>query len=222
MKWTAKESGLIVCGIVFAVLGAWMFRQYIAGEVAGMDQAAFAFFADVRSEAATTFFQMLTLLGNATTLAPLGVVLVAAFFFKGHKLEAVVVLLTLGVSKVANELLKLMFARPRPSGFNLIELPDSFSFPSGHAMIAPCFYLMLALLIARWYQEKSWSAYIQPIALVVVVLLAASRVYLGVHYLSDVLTGFCLSLCWYFLVRWGYERRLGRRDSVVDPIPQSR
>ena len=222
MKWTAKESGLIVCGIVFAVLGAWMFRQYIAGEVAGMDQAAFAFFADVRSEAATTFFQMLTLLGNATTLAPLGVVLVAAFFFKGHKLEAVVVLLTLGVSEVANELLKLMFARPRPSGFNLIELPDSFSFPSGQAMIAPCFYLMLARLIARWYQEKSWSAYIQPIALVVVVLLAASRVYLGVHYLSDVLTGFCLSLCWYFLVRWGYERRLGRRDSVVDPIPQSR
>ncbi|MGN7468738.1 phosphatase PAP2 family protein [Brevibacillus sp. SAFN-007a] len=222
MNGTVKDKGLLVGGIVFALLGVWMFRQYIAGQVAGMDQAGFAFVADVRSDAATSFFQLLTALGDATILAPLCVVLIVAFSVKGHRLEAAVILLTAGGSEIANELLKRVFARPRPVGFHLVELPDSFSFPSGHAMIAPCFYLMLAFLIARWYREKSWSAYIQPVALVVVLLLAASRVYLGVHYLSDVLTGFCLSLCWYFLVRWGYERRLGRRGAIVDSLPQSR
>ncbi|MGZ0053015.1 phosphatase PAP2 family protein [Brevibacillus gelatini] len=217
-----KNRGLLVFSIVFAVLGAWMMRRYIAGQAAGMDQAAFALVAELRSDAATGFFSLLTTLGNATFLAPLGIVVIAALFIKGHKLEAVVILLALGVSEVANELLKLMFARPRPAGINLVELPGSFSFPSGHAMIAPCFYLMLALVIARWYQERSWAAYVQPVALIVCLLLAASRVYLGVHFLSDVLTGFCLSMCWYFLVRWGYERRLGRRETIVDPIPQTR
>lgn len=75
-------------------------------------------------------------------------------FPQKRRLESVVILLSLGVSEVVNEILKLIFARPRPVGFNLIDLPDSFSFPSGHAMIAPGFYLMLALLIARWYEEK--------------------------------------------------------------------
>lgn len=219
---TSKERGLIFCGIVFAVLGAWMFRQYITGQVAGMDQAAFSLAAAVRSAGLTSFFQLLTHFGNATFLAPFGVVLIVALFLKKRRLESVVILLSLGVSEVVNEILKLIFARPRPVGFNLIDLPDSFSFPSGHAMIAPGFYLMLALLIARWYEEKSWSAYVQPVVFVFVVLLAASRVYLGVHFLSDVLTGFCLSMCWYFCVRWGYEKRLGRRDVVVGPIPQSR
>ncbi|GEC88864.1 phosphatase PAP2 family protein [Brevibacillus brevis] len=222
MNQTTRKNGYVRGALTFAVLATIMFTLYVAGKVAGMDQAAIAFAESIRSDAGTAFFRFVTNLGGGMFLVPVAVIMIVVLYIKKYRVEAMFVLISLGASEVANELLKRFFARPRPSGVNLIELPESFSFPSGHAMIGPAFYCMVAFWIAQWFAEKRWSSLVQPAVFIFVALLAFSRVYLGVHYLSDVLTGFFLSMCWYFLLRLGYEEWMGRRSTVVDPIPHSR
>ncbi|WJQ83834.1 phosphatase PAP2 family protein [Brevibacillus brevis] len=222
MNPTTRKNRYVGGALIFAVLATIMFALYAAGKVAGMDQAAIAFAESIRSDVGTAFFRWVTHLGGGMFLVPVAVIIIAVLYIKKYRVEAMFVLISLGVSEVANELLKMFFARPRPSGVNLIELPESFSFPSGHAMIGPAFYCMVAFWIAQWFAEKRWSSLVQPAVFIFVALLAFSRVYLGVHYLSDVLTGFFLSMCWYFLLCLGYEERMGRRSTVVDPVPHSR
>jgi len=221
MRSRKNETGLIVWAFLFAILSAVMLILYTKNAVSKMDEAAFALVADIRTDGLTVFFRFLTHFGGGTVLAPLGVVLVIAFFIKGHRVKAMLVILTLGVCEIVNEVMKLIFARARPDGFHLIDLPTSFSFPSGHAMVGSAFYLMLAYLISRWGQEKRWSRYVQPVALLFIVLVAGSRVYLGVHFLSDILTGFALSMLWYFVVRIGLARWEGRRHTFTNPLQQS-
>jgi membrane-associated phospholipid phosphatase len=217
-----KYSGLIMGALLFAILSALMIGLYLSGAVSGMDQAAIEFVASFRTEGLTAFFSILTSLGGAAVLAPLGVVLLIAMYVKGYRAEAAAILLTLGVGEVLNELLKAYFARPRPVGVHLIDLPDSYSFPSGHAMISPAFYCMLAYICRYRFREKSWSLFLQPVVFMMVLLLAGSRVYLGVHFLSDVLAGFCLSMVGYFIARFVYVRWMGRRQDTVRPIVQTR
>ncbi|MGG4452917.1 phosphatase PAP2 family protein [Brevibacillus porteri] len=222
MNQTTRKNEYVRGALTFAVLATIMFALYVAGKVAGMDQAAIAFAESIHSDVGTAFFRLVTNLGGGMFLVPVAVIMFVVLYIKKYRVEAMFVLISLGASEVANELLKRFFERPRPSGVNLIELPESFSFPSGHAMIGPAFYCLVAFWIAQWFAEKRWSSLVQPAVFVFVALLAFSRVYLGVHYLSDVLTGFFLSMCWYFLLRLGYEDWMGRRSTVVDPIPQSR
>lgn len=222
MRTRKNEMGLIAGALLFALFAATMLILYSRNAVTVMDEAAFSFATAIRAEELTAFFRFLTHFGGGTVLAPLGVVLVIGFYIRGHRDKAVIVFLTLGVSELINEIMKLVFARARPDVFHLIDLPTSFSFPSGHAMVGPAFYGMLAYMASRWLQDKSWSTYIQPAVFVFIVAVAGSRVYLGVHFLSDVLTGLFLSLCWYFLVRIGYARWESRQHMVKGPIQHSR
>lgn len=221
MTKKSAGRGLAVGGVLFAAMSVALISLYLTGKVNGMDEAGFALAADVRSDAWTSFFAALTYLGSGVVLAPVGVVVIVLLYVKKLRAEALTLLLTLGGGELLNELLKAVFARPRPTDFHLIPLPDSFSFPSGHAMIAPAFYCMLAYLVSRLLKGTAWATIIQVVTLFLVAFLAASRVYLGVHYTSDVLTGFCLAMCGYFLVRYGYERHLERQPAAASPIVPS-
>lgn len=222
MMASGQENRLLAGVILFAGLSGLLISLYLNGEVAVMDQAAIALAASLRTDMGTAFFQLLTYLGGGFVLAPLGAVLVIGCFLKGYRREAVVVLVTLLSGEVFNDLLKAVFARPRPVGVHVIDLPDSYSFPSGHSMISPVFYGMIGYLLVKRYQEKRWSGIIQPVAFLLAVLIGLSRVYLGVHFLSDVLTGLCLSMVLYFLIRFGYGRWVERSQDPVRPIVHSR
>jgi len=215
---TKNGKGLAAASVAFAVLSAWMMGLLLTENVSGMDRAGFALAVAWRSEGLTSFFQTLTQLGSAVVLAPVGVVLIVFLFVRRQRAEAVCLLLTLGGGELLNKLLKVVFARSRPTDFQLVALPDSFSFPSGHAMIAPAFYCMLALLASRWLQAQRWAVLVQPLTFALVILLSLSRVYLGVHFLSDVVTGFCLAMSGYCFVRYGYGRHLERKRASVGQI----
>lgn len=89
--------------------------------------------------------------------------------------------------------LKLLFARPRPSIFMLVN-ENTFSFPSGHALISTAFYGILAYLCYKEIDNKYWK-YISPILLVALsIAISFSRLYLGVHYLTDVMTGILIGV----------------------------
>lgn len=109
-----------------------------------------------------------------------------------------------------NVLLKNLFARDRPALLEPELLPTSFSFPSGHAFLSAAIYLTAAALLTQIIVKPATRALVLAAAALVAVLIGASRVYLGVHYPSDVLAGWTLGLCWAALcwvVFWNLRKR---------------
>lgn len=108
--------------------------------------------------------------------------------------------ITLGT--IFNSLLKNIFERARPE-FVAEGVPiDSFSFPSGHAMLSAIVYLSLGALLARSEQRRPYKAYILGIVIALTLLIGSSRLYLGVHYPTDVLAGWCIGALWAMATWW--------------------
>lgn len=133
------------------------------------------------------FFKVFTHLGSVYFMAGVSVILL--IFDKDKKL-AISVAVCLAVVGLLNLFVKLAVARPRPDYALMQEVGKSF--PSGHSMISVCFYGYIGYLMFNAKTIFKWFYAI--VASVFVLLLGFSRVYLGVHYLSDVLAGFCLGV----------------------------
>jgi undecaprenyl-diphosphatase len=112
--------------------------------------------------------------------------------------------------------LKLLVGRPRPAG-GLIQLSGN-SFPSGHSMLSAIIYLTLALTVSTVILRWRVRLYVIGSALVLVALIGISRLYLGVHYLTDVAAGWLVGLAWAILCRWVEKRwvlRMERQAALI-------
>lgn len=125
--------------------------------------------------------------------------------------EAVWLLITFSLSRLLDPALKLVFQRARPELWEVAARPTSYSFPSGHALSSMMVYGVLAYLLAQLYPQWRWYYWLG--AALWIFLIGFSRVYLGVHWPSDVLGGFALGfILVYALARWHrsfVERRGG-------------
>lgn len=133
----------------------------------------------------------------------------AAFlrFRRQRKREAVLLLLAFGLSRILDPLLKLIFQRERPQLWEVVTRPTSYSFPSGHALSSTIVYGVAAYLLAQLYPQRRWSYKLG--AAVWIFLIGFSRVYLGVHWPSDVLAGVAAgSVLVYALAHWHKQRVL--------------
>jgi undecaprenyl-diphosphatase len=174
--------------------------------------------------ALTTFFLVVTTFGSIEVVALLGILVAAFFAWRRRWLSLGTWLAAVGGSAVLNQLLKFLFARPRPVFEHPLVLETSYSFPSGHAMLSLVVYGMLAyfavLALRTW---RARTAVVLGSALVVV-LIGFSRLYLGVHYLSDVVAGFAAGGVWLSALITGTEtlRRVKPRsaDSYGDGRPR--
>jgi len=110
---------------------------------------------------------------------------------------------------ILNTTLKLTFRRPRPVPFFNLLPPESFSFPSGHSLASFCFFGALAVIFSARIRNRSIHILVWTVASVVVFLIGLSRIYLGVHYTTDVLAGFTAALIWVMVVRF-VELRITR------------
>lgn len=157
----------------------------------GIYQALFSF----RNHFWDTFFSNITVCGNTMTV--ILIVAVSLFFLK--KEERYLLLVTVCTTVGMNQLFKFLIQRPRPDHLRLI-IEKGYSFPSGHAMISIALYGFFIYFI---YQEVK-NKYIRWIFLflfsILILGIGCSRVYLGVHYPSDILGGYCLSL--FILLFW--------------------
>lgn len=111
---------------------------------------------------------------------------------------------------LASEALKQVFQRPRPSVVPHLAVVHSMSFPSGHSMLSAVTYLTLGALLAKTAADRRGRIYLLGVAITVTFLVGLSRIYLGVHYPTDVLAGWCAGIVWALLcslvARWLQKR----------------
>jgi undecaprenyl-diphosphatase len=141
----------------------------------------------------------LTSLGSTAVLTFITVAAIGYLLIDEKRHAALLVLAAIGGGAALSSLLKLGFERPRPELVSRLVEETTYSFPSGHAMLSAVTYLTLGALLARVHARRRLKAYLLGVALTVTLVVGVSRVYLGVHWPTDVLAGWCAGAAWAML-----------------------
>lgn len=214
----APKSLLILSGasaaiIVFAIAAAFA----IAGEPSAFDRnlllalrSAGDPYAPVGPDWMLPAARELTALGGTPVLTTLTLALAGYFIAKREWRTLAVLLVAVIGQTVFSHALKDLFGRPRPDIVPHLVEATSLSFPSGHSTSAAAVYLTLAALIARETRERIVRNYVYFVAVMLALIVGASRVYLGVHYPTDVIGGLSFGAAWAAIVLLA-ARQLARR-----------
>lgn len=154
----------------------------------------------------------ITALGGYTVLTLLVVGVAIYLISVGKRATALLVVGAVASGTLVSVLLKLGFDRPRPDLVAQLAHAQSSSFPSGHAMLSAVAYLTLGVLLARAHARKRTKVFVMSFAIGLTLLIGVSRVYLGVHWPTDVLAGWALGAAWaalWWLAAWWLQRRGG-------------
>src|SRR5256885_7977591 len=190
----------VLIGAAFALAGTWAFAM-LAGHVTSggtqaFDDAVLQWLGGRRAPTLDAVMLEITSLGTTSVVTM--VVGVAALFLwlNKHKHSAILLLVATFGGIVLNNLLKAGFSRPRPEVIPWATTAAFYSFPSGHAMSSTIVYSTVAYLAARLQRRHASRVAIMVLATLIILLICGSRLYLGVHYPSDVAAGIIIGLAW--------------------------
>ncbi|WP_205501917.1 phosphatase PAP2 family protein [Rufibacter psychrotolerans] len=185
----------LLCLLVFF----WLAREVLPGQELKFDSRAFAWADERATPQLTEFIKGITFLASRNFITGAGLMLIGYFLFvKKHKWYSLKVpVIALG-SISLNLLLKYLFNRPRPLVPHLVE-SYGLSFPSGHAMISASFYGLLIYLVWKNVEVPAWRFLLVTLLSLLILFIGFSRVYLHVHYATDVLAGLAAGLGWVIL-----------------------
>lgn len=155
----------------------------------------------------------ITSLGSTTILTLTTVVALGFLLLLGKRGAALLVLVSVGGGMTLSSALKVLVGRARPDLVPHGDIVVTASFPSGHAMLSAIVYLTLGALLAQFVAGRRVKAYLLVCAMILTLLVGASRVYLAVHWPTDVLAGWCVGAAWAALC-WIAAEWLQRRGTV--------
>ena len=183
LKWII----LFICLIGFLALTEDVFNKEIMdGDIIGYKLISTFLISDFTIPIA----KFITNFGGAIFLIVLTIILLISIKNKKIGLS---IFSNLAIITILNQLLKRILQRPRPTEYRIIE-ETGYSFPSGHSMISMAFYGYLIYLIYKYVENKYVKWILISLLSVLICLIGVSRIYLGVHYTSDVLGGFLISI----------------------------
>jgi undecaprenyl-diphosphatase len=207
-------TATLIAGLIAAatalLLFSWLGREIVAGVTPAVDEGFRQMIHSHASPRITSIMVAASLYGGPSWLVPLGLSLALAFLIHGWHRGALLVVITLAGAGLLNVLLKQGFARIRPAPFFDYPLPSSASFPSGHAFFAASFLGGLTVLVTSRIRSLALKIGLWLLVLALILLIGFSRVYLGVHYPSDVFAGYAVAVVWVTAVALG-DRIAGRR-----------
>lgn len=194
------KTGFLLLGAFLIAAAAlfifgWLAEEMLEGDTQRFDSFIRAAIHQHSTPGLTRLMMGFSFIGSVATVGVLCVVILSAFlYFRQVRLAALLGITMIGMAAL-DFLLKLAFHRPRPVAF-FGPSPSSYSFPSGHAFGALCFYGVLAAIFAARTPGKAAKSCIWIVAAVLIAMIGLSRIYLGVHYPSDVIAGYCAGAVW--------------------------
>jgi undecaprenyl-diphosphatase len=199
---------LALCALA---LFAWLGLEVYRGETLRFDDLVRTSLHQHVSPLLTEIMRAFTFIGGPIALCVLVATAILAFWMAGLRHEARMMTIALGGALVLEIGLKDLFHRARPQPYFNTPLPSSFSFPSGHALYSMCLFGMLAALVAPRARTRAAKIAIWTGCSLMIGMIGLSRIYLGVHYPSDVLAGYASALVWVLALRaamdWAIRRR---------------
>jgi undecaprenyl-diphosphatase len=207
IKWAT--SRLLLAVILFLVtLTAFVVitNEIVLEHESGFDTAIFKAVLSLESPVATKFFRSITFFGSSRFLFPAYTILILFILIKKKWiLAADVTIIGLTTSSILDAL-KQTFKRARPLD-PLIKSVAGFSYPSGHSFSSFTFFGLIVFLTWQTEISNGWKIVITILLFLFAVAIAFSRVYLRVHFPSDVIAGFCLSMIWLMISLWLLQKK---------------
>lgn len=192
---TLTCSGLLLVLLAALAAFAHLVEDYLTGDPIVRWDVEFARWLHEHSSGPLVqLFKIVTLAGNAAVLGLIVIAIAFVLVRRGLANEASLLVLAFGGASIVNALLKLVFHRPRPE-LAFVHL-DTYSFPSGHAAASSATFTTFAYLLARRHHSTRARIWIGLGAAAAIALVGFSRLYLGAHYLSDVLAGISFGVAW--------------------------
>lgn len=185
----------LFCSVSFLILFAWISSAVFADKLERFDIAARTTVHNFFSPDVTKFMLLMTFMGSISFLTALFIVIVAVWLAIGRKRPVAWLIVAVGGSIILDSSLKLAFHRQRPVPFVGVD-PSTYSFPSGHALSSFCFYGVLAGLVCARIESRRVRIAIWAAAAALIFAIGLSRIYLGVHYPTDVLAGYVAAAAW--------------------------
>lgn len=205
---------LLFCTAVFLILGACVAHS----APSAFDQALLLMFRNSENTAnpigpawLAVHFRDITTLGSNWFVIFTSVIGALCLVKSGYRRHAHFMLVTIGAGIIFSFLLKMGFDRPRPELVPHITKIYTSSFPSGHAMTSAMSYAVFSYVIASIVKVRAVSRIVWIATVIVVFFVGMSRIFLGVHWATDIIGGWCAGLAWYALCRLAFYRYLASR-----------
>lgn len=187
--------------ILLAAVFAWLAREVMTGATMPFDLRVRADVHQWADPVLTAVMIALSVTGAPYVVWPLFGAAFALLWRSGQHGAARLLAVSMAGALAVDLGLKPIFRRPRPAPFFNYSLPESYSFPSGHALFATCLYGVLAGILAGRLQRRSAAVALWSAAALLIAGIGLSRIYLGVHYPSDVIAGYTAALSWILAAR---------------------
>ncbi|REB07982.1 PAP2 family protein [Sporosarcina sp. BI001-red] len=201
----------VVSCLVLTVAFGYVAFSIKNGNIAQFDTPIINFVQGAEAPWLTEVMKVFTIIGSTKTVLVISVITLGLLLYFRQKAHTILFLIVIGGTAVLNFVLKLFFHRARPDLNRLIEI-SGYSFPSGHTMIATSLYIILAFIL--WRNAKNSGRILYVIcAIFMIGMICVSRIYLGVHYPSDIVGGISSSACWVLIATSVYSVFMNKRQS---------
>src|SRR5882762_4162894 len=199
-RWLAVIPVSLGLAIASLVLFAWLAQEMLQSRIQQFDTGIRSQIHQHASTALTTVMGIVTSLGGWPVILSGVVALLFLFWYRGARDYIRLLLVTMIGAGILDGVLKLAFHRLRPDPF-FVAKPNTYSFPSGHALISLCFYGLLAGMLSLRLETTRQRAAVWAAAVLLIGSIGFSRIYLGAHWPSDVLAGYAAAILWMGAVR---------------------
>lgn len=194
-----------ICLVLFMALAEDVFmKDIMKGDIIGYDLVSKYLISDFM----TPVMKVITWFGSGFALI---ILTILSFLVIKNKKVGILVLSNLCIVTVLNQILKFILHRPRPSEFQIIT-ETGYSFPSGHSMVSMAFYGLFIYLIYKNVTNKYLKWTLITLLSLLILSIGFSRIYVGVHYFTDVVGGFLLGLAYLIIYINIYNKKVGKNE----------
>lgn len=193
---TIGVVGLASCLSISFIL-AWLFEEVLEKEAFGFDTAWLYWLHGYTNPSLDAVMLTITQLGDPSVVVIIVTVTLGMLWLQNHRSEAKIFAIACLGAVILNSGMKLFFAKPRPHLFPSLISETSFSFPSGHALGSLVMYGFLAYLLSSHFPK--FSQFIYALAVVTIAAIGLSRIYIGVHWPTDIIAGYGVGYIWLIL-----------------------